>query len=160
MYVTKSQRRKHMAGKKKTKPEKLIISIPSSSMSEQAMGNLRAMVKTKEVLIKKALGTESLDIEVENGKISFPWFDPAVENGLNVYSTFITALCDTARRLNRVNSKEEKTLENEKYAFRCFLLRIGFVGDAYKEARKVLLKNFSGSSAFKSGPKKTQEGSV
>ena len=160
MYVTKSQRRKHMAGKKKTKPEKLTISIPSSSLPEHALENLKAMVKTKEALIKKALGTESLEIEVENGKISFPWFDPAVENGLNVYSTFITALCDTARRLNRVNSKEEKTLENEKYAFRCFLLRIGFVGDAYKEARKVLLKNFSGSSAFKSGPKKTQEGSV
>ena len=57
-----------MAGKKKTKPEKLTISIPSSSMSEQAMGNLRAMVKSKEALIKKALGTESLEIEVENGK--------------------------------------------------------------------------------------------
>lgn len=44
--------------------------------------------------------------------------------------------------------------DNEKYAFRCFLLRLGFIGDEYKADRKVLLKNLSGSSAFKDGAKK------
>jgi hypothetical protein len=44
-------------------------------------------------------------------------------------------------------------VENEKYTFRCFLLRLGFIGEEYKETRKVLLKNLSGSSAFKSGAK-------
>ena len=37
------------------------------------------------------------------------------------------------------------------YAFRCFLLRLGFIGSEYKAERKILLKNLSGSSAFKNG---------
>ena len=37
------------------------------------------------------------------------------------------------------------------YAFRCFLLRLGFIGAEYKTARKILLKNLSGSSAFRNG---------
>lgn len=55
-----------------------------------------------------------------------------------------------ARNQSRVNSSE-KPIENEKYAFRCFLLRLGFIGDKYKAARKILLKNLSGSSAFRNG---------
>jgi hypothetical protein len=51
-------------------------------------------------------------------------------------------------------SSIEKPTENEKYAFRCFLLRLGFIGDDYKKSRKILLKNLSGSSAFKSGSAK------
>ena len=48
---------------------------------------------------------------------------------------------------------KEKATDNEMYAFRCFLLRLGFIGDEYKAARKILLRNFTGSAAFKSGPK-------
>ena len=46
---------------------------------------------------------------------------------------------------------KEKEVENDKYAFRCFLLRLGFIGSEYKEERRILLKNLSGSSAFKGG---------
>ena len=49
-----------------------------------------------------------------------------------------------------LNSKE-KPAENEKYTFRCFLLRLGFIGNEYKHERKILLKNLTGSSAFKNG---------
>jgi hypothetical protein len=49
-------------------------------------------------------------------------------------------------------------VENEKYAFRCFLIRLGFVGTEYKAERKTLLKNLSGNSAFKNGaPIKAEE---
>ena len=41
-----------------------------------------------------------------------------------------------------------------EYAFRCFLLRLGFIGDEYKAVRKILLANLSGSSAFKNGSRK------
>ena len=50
----------------------------------------------------------------------------------------------------RITAKE-KPVDNEKYAFRCFLLRPGFIGGEYKTDRKILLRNLSGSSAFKSG---------
>ena len=51
----------------------------------------------------------------------------------------------------------EKPAANEKYAFRCFLLRLGFIGTEYKEARKILLRNLAGSSAFKGGQSKEAE---
>jgi len=51
---------------------------------------------------------------------------------------------------------KEKPVDNDKYAFRCFLLRLGFIGEDYKTERKILLRNLSGSSAFKSGTKKTE----
>ena len=48
----------------------------------------------------------------------------------------------------------EKPVDNEKYAFRCFLLRLGFIGNEYKTQRKILLRNLTGSSAFRSGTTK------
>lgn len=42
-------------------------------------------------------------------------------------------------------------LLDEKYAFRCFLLRLGFIGNEYKAERKILLKNLSGNSSWKNG---------
>lgn len=56
----------------------------------------------------------------------------------------------------RITAKEKET-DNDKYAFRCFLLRLGFIGESYKQERKILLRNLSGSSAFKSGNPKVQE---
>ena len=55
----------------------------------------------------------------------------------------------------RITAKE-KPVDNDKYAFRCFLLRLGFIGEDYKTERKILLRNLSGSSAFKNGAKKTE----
>ena len=52
-------------------------------------------------------------------------------------------------KVKRVTMKEEK-MENEKYEFRCFLLRLRFIRDEYKVARKVLLRHLSGNSAWKS----------
>ena len=54
------------------------------------------------------------------------------------------------RRQKRITATE-KDVENEKYAFRCFLLRLGFIGDEYKDARKILLRNLIGSYALKGG---------
>ena len=53
---------------------------------------------------------------------------------------------------NRITAKPKED-DNEKYAFRCFLLRLGFIGDEYKADRKILLSKLDGSSAFKSGQK-------
>jgi hypothetical protein len=50
-----------------------------------------------------------------------------------------------------------KEVENEKYAFRCFLLRLGFIGAEYKKDRKILLQNLSGSAAFRDGKKSHEE---
>ena len=131
----------------------ICISMPRSLFTDKNLENLKAITAAKESLIKKALGADSLPIEVTDTKVSFPWFpgEPTPEE-INAFDTFVCKLCEMARNQTRVVAKE-KAADNEKYAFRCFLLRLGFIGDEYKAARKILLRNFTGSAAFKSGPK-------
>lgn len=133
------------------------ISMPRSLFTDSALENLKAIVAAKGNLIKKALDTDELPIEVTNTKVSFPWFvgTPSPEE-LKAYDTFICKLCEMARNAKRVNAKEKDT-DNEKYAFRCFLLRLGFIGAEFKTERKILLRNLMGSSAFRSGQRSEVE---
>ena len=104
----------------------------------------------KGILIKKALGVDDLPINLIGERLDFPWFKTdSTPDEIHTYMEFVTALCNMAKNQKRINAKE-KEVENEKYAFRCFLLRLGFIGNEYKTARKILLRNLSGSSAFKS----------
>ena len=133
------------------------ISMPRALFTDSKLENLFSIVEAKGSLIRKALGVTNLPIEVTCYKVSFLWFpaDPTSEE-LNAYGQFISKLCDMARNQKRITSKE-KDVDNEKYAFRCFLLRLGFIGEEYKTARKILLRNFTGSSAFRDGQRKEAE---
>ena len=127
------------------------VSMPRSLFTDSNLENLKALIAAKGSLIKKVLGVDDLPLEVTDTKVSFPWF-PATPtpDEMNAYDSFICKLCEMARNQSRVNSSA-KPIENEKYAFRCFLLRLGFIGAEYKTARKILLRNLSGSSAFRNG---------
>lgn len=132
----------------------LTVSLPRESFTDAALENLHRLVDAKAALIKKALAVESLPVEADEEKVSFPWFaDGQDGDAAKAYTHFITALCDMARKQKRVTAKE-RSADNEKYAFRCFLLRLGFIGEEYKGERKVLLKNLSGNGSFKSGARK------
>lgn len=132
----------------------LTVSLPRESFTDAALENLRKLVDAKAALIKKALAVESLPVEADGEKVSFPWFTDGQDgDSAKAYTHFITALCDMARKQKRVTAKE-RSEDNEKYAFRCFLLRLGFIGEEYKGERKVLLKNLSGNGSFKSGARK------
>ncbi|WP_283673601.1 virulence protein [Butyricicoccus sp. Marseille-Q5471] len=137
--------------------DSLVLSYPRRDITDAALENLHLLVASKETLIKKALAVDALPIEVDDEKVSFPWFEgfPTPEE-ISAYAHFTGKLIGMAKTQKRVIAKEKKT-ENDKYAFRCFLLRLGFIGDEYKAARKILLKNLTGSGAFKSGNSKVQE---
>lgn len=127
----------------------LVIEMPRSSFTDTALDNLKRLVESKSNLIKKALGAETLELEITDDKVGFPWFEDGTDpDTVKAYTHFVTALCEMARIQKRVTAKEKET-DNDKYAFRCFLLRLGFIGAAYKEERKILLRNLTGSSAFK-----------
>ena len=132
----------------------LTVMIPKETLSEGAMANLERLVESKGNLIRKALGVEQLPILVTDETVSFPWFpgEPTADE-VKAYTHLVTALCEMARNQKRITAKEKET-DNEKYAFRCFLLRLGFIGSEFKAERKILLRNLTGSSAFKSGAKK------
>ncbi len=130
--------------------EGLTVAVPRDSLSDAAIENLQRIVDSKAALMKKALGADSLPIEVTDEKVSFPWFTQMDGDSAKAYMHLVSALCEMARNAKRVTATE-KEVDNEKYAFRCFLLRLGFIGAEYKVERKILLKNLTGSSAFKNG---------
>ena len=133
-----------------------VLSIQMPIMTGDEISRLEALIESKESLLKKALGVESLAVNEKDGKLDFSWFSAdATTDEKNAYMLLVTRLCEAAKKTKRINAKDHP-VENEKYAFRCFLLRLGFIGDEYKAARKVLLKNFTGSSAFRDGGKKDE----
>ncbi|WP_343212196.1 virulence protein [Akkermansia sp.] len=126
----------------------LTVALPLDKVS---VGNLTKLLDAKGNLIKKALGIDATPIEISEDAVSFPWFSEMPDaDTVRAYTHFISALCQMSREQKRITATE-KNIENEKYAFRCFLLRLGFIGAEYKTERKILLKNLTGSSAFKNG---------
>ena len=133
---------------------KLTIELPREQFTDEQLENLQKLIYGKESLLKQALAIDALPVEITEEKILFPWFHlPLEPEEIAAYTKLIGALGEMAKKAKRVTLKD-KEVENPKYAFRCFLLRLGIVGAEYKQDRKQLLKNLNGSSAFKSGAKK------
>jgi len=130
-------------------PDKLTIEVAADGFTGIALDNLEKLVASKASLIKAAVGSSDLPIVREDGRLCFPWFTlGASPEDVHAYTQFIHALCDMAKKQRRVTARE-KSADSEKFAFRCFLLRLGFIGDEYASARKILLRNLSGSGSFK-----------
>ena len=130
----------------------LTVEIP---LDKVAVGTLTNILEAKGSLIKKALGIDDLRFEIREDRIAFPWFpELPTPNETRAYTMFIAQLCKLSKELKRASSTETP-VTNEKYAFRCFLLRLGFIGAEYKQERKILLQNLEGNSSWKNGaPKK------
>ena len=139
-----------------TEPDEdsLSISLSRSLFTETALQNLDALLLSKGRLIRHAFDIREATYTLTDDRITFAWLHGTItDETAKAYAEFISMLCLMARTQKRVTAKE-KIVDNEKYAFRCFLLRLGMIGSAYKESRKILLQNLIGSSAFKSGHRK------
>ena len=140
-----------------TDEDSLSISLPCSLFTETALQNLDALLLSKGRLIRHAFDIREAAYTLTDDRITFAWLHGTItDETAKAYAEFISKLCLMARTQKRVTAKE-KIVDNEKYAFRCFLLRLGMIGNAYKESRKILLQNLTGSSAFKSGHRKGDE---
>jgi hypothetical protein len=129
----------------------LTIEMPLEGFTERALENLDKLIASKATLIKKAIGADALPVERTETTLKFSWFRfDASSEEVAAYTYFISALCATAKEQKRVTA-QEKPVENEKWVMRVWLLRMGFIGDEYKTARKILLKNLSGNSAYSQG---------
>ena len=137
--------------------DSLSISLPRSLFTETSLQNLDALLRSKGRLIRHAFDIKEATYTLTDERITFAWLHGTItDETAKAYAEFISKLCLMARTQKRVTAKE-KIVDNEKYAFRCFLLRLGMIGNAYKESRKILLQNLIGSSAFKSGHRKEAE---
>ena len=134
-------------------PNILTIEMPADKVNTE---NLQKLLDAKGNLIRKALGIDSLAFEIHEDRVSFPWFvDPTPDHAL-AYTQFIAAICKMSTEQKRITARVRE-VDNEKYAFRCFLLRLGFIGEEFKQSRKILLSNLDGSSAFKTVKEEPKE---
>ena len=136
--------------------DRLTIEVPiDSSFTPAKMANLEKLIASRESLLKKVLGADALPIKQADGVLRFPWF-PADENA-TVYSQLTSALVRVAMEATRITSRE-KQAESEKFRMRTFLLRLGFIGDTYKQARKVLTRGLSGNGSYAKAKPSRYEG--
>jgi hypothetical protein len=130
--------------------DRLSVEMPKDGITPTAIENLRRLVASKATLLKKALVTESLPITEHTDRIEFGWFRPTDDQTeIVAYYQLVQGLCDLVRTQKRVSATEQQA-ENQKYTFRCFLLRLGFIEQNFKESRRVLLKNLTGNAAYRS----------
>lgn len=127
---------------------KLTVQMPADFFTEHTLGNLRQICENKAALFQAAFQTDCLDIIPSDEKVEFPWFTVEQDGDADAYCTFISMLCEFAKNQSRINRKPD-TSDNPKYTMRCFLIRLGMVGAEFKAARKVILRNLTGNSAFR-----------
>jgi len=127
----------------------LMIQMPLEGFDATALENLRLLIASRATLIRKALSIYDLSIKQSATTIDFPWFHEEVSpEELRVFTQFIAALCDMAKRQSRILAVEKPT-DNEKFTFRLFLVRLGMKGDEYADARRILLRNMNGNGSVK-----------
>ena len=86
-------------------------------------------------------------MDEDDDALHFPCRARTSPSGLTqACAQLIAALIKLAKKQKRVTLTANET-DNPRYAFRCFLLRLGFIGDAYKEARKLLMRGLPGNSS-------------
>ena len=135
-----------------TERDKLSVGLPRSQFTPDALDRLKQMIENKAILFQRAFQTDSLLLDVGPEEIRFPWFtlhDMAGEAA--AYTYFVAALGRMARERKRVKNQPYHG-NNDKFSMRLFLVQLGLIGPKFKEARKVLLMNLTGNSAWRDGP--------
>lgn len=130
----------------------------------------------KKMLDEKPQSMQKLEAEWYNGKIGFhPHYDNTRYHGLNLHAVFTKGTVEfrlfngsthagkikayvqfclalSAMAINAKASSYKKTVtDNPKYTFRCFLLRLGLIGDEFKTCRLHLMQNLTGNAAWRNG---------
>ena len=135
---------------------KLTVNLLRSQLPDDVIERLRAIVRNKEVLFKRALLTDDLPIGVTEDKVSFPWFTlTGIDGEAEAYSQFISHLCKMASEQTRVLDKPYDG-DNDRFAMRIFMVRMGMKGAQFALARKLMMKHLTGNSGWRYGapPKK------
>ncbi len=130
----------------------LTFAFPTTGWEEHTQVNLEAMLASKGKLIAKALSTAVVPVGFEGGQVIFPWFaDTPEPEVVEATTVLLAAMIKAAGKAKRVSAKPPAGT-NEKYAMRCFLLRLGFIGDQHKTARRILTRYLDGNAAWANPP--------
>ena len=86
------------------------------------------------------------------GTVEFRLFEATLHAGeIRAYITLCLAMSAQAINAKRA-SADVLDNGNDKYAMRCWLLRLGFIGDEFKACREHLLKRLDGNAAWRDDP--------
>ena len=130
---------------------KLTVSIPRKTLTDDALERLKLIVSNKEMLFRRAVIADALPIEVTEEEVAFPWFTlTGVDGEAAAYAQFITALCQMASEQTRILDKPYDG-DNDRFAMRIFMVRLGMKGAAFALARKLMMKHLTGNSGWRYG---------
>ena len=128
-------------------PYGLRVSVPREGFTEGSLAVLRQMLRSKELLIRKALGADSLDFVLTKNTVLFPWFfEVPDQTDIDPILQFISALC--ARAKSGKPAPQLRNFESERYTFNNFLTALDLSGPEYQQLRRQLMRNLSGSVPF------------
>lgn len=83
------------------------------------------------------------------GTVEFRLFNSTTHAGeIKAYIQFCLAVSHQALTQKKASARRTVT-DNEKYAFRCWMLRLGLSGDEFKTCRMHFLKHLEGNSAWR-----------
>lgn len=139
------------------------LGIEESIVGEELIKELNeTKISTMDDFKKAIDGKEDsiqIEFDFEKHRIAFNFIKAEAEN-ITAYTQFIELLNKSAKELKHASYKAKIT-DNPKFTFRVFLIRLGMIGDEYKNARKILLEKLEGNGAFRYGkPEKKVEGEI
>ena len=83
------------------------------------------------------------------GTVEFRLFNGTLHAG-KIRSYIVLALAISHQALTQKSASAKRTYtDNDKYTFRCWLLRLGLIGEEFKNCREHLMTNLTGNSAWK-----------
>jgi hypothetical protein len=136
---------------------RLTIIIDDIKHTENSKQNLMRLFDGKQKLIFNALGINYGTIDIAKNSVTFRLFNSDFDiEKIKAYEQFSTLLNKLSSTLKTASTKQNDT-DNPKFTMRIFLIRLGMVGDEYKSARKILLVNLEGNSAFRNEKPKAEE---
>lgn len=136
---------------KKVDGYSITVPMPSKELISETLFETRLtkVLNAKAKLLKKAFKTNTVGFVIKDDNITFNWLkgdaDPLM---IQATMKFVSALVKLISEGKSVKFRE-RVLHSEKYAMRCFLVRLGFVGDEFKQDRRMLVQNLTGSSSFR-----------
>lgn len=132
----------------------LTVAFPTTGWDEATVAKLEALFAAKGELIAKALGIPAtpMNLNAVEGTVEFAWFEQLPDaEVIEAASVLLQLMIEHAKTSTRISPKPPEP-GNDKYAMRCWLLRLGMIGDSYKHVRRVLLANLEGNAAWKTLP--------
>lgn len=93
--------------------------------------------------------------------VEFRCFNSELHAGkVKTYIQLCLAMAQQALTQKRTRDAKKQTV-NPKYTFRCWLLRLGLIGDEFKTCRHHLLKHLEGNASWLNGkPNQSEEGAA